>query len=87
MPTQGSSIPVLSVEKFWIDNDGRGINLHWDGTNFYSGAITTTIFASGLGSVQVMPAASTQGWLRLTMMSGTAGTSFYGYVPVYKSKW
>ena len=87
MPTQGSSIPVLSVEKFWIDNDGRGLNFHWDGTNFFSGAITTNAYASGTSHQQVLPAASTNGWLHITAMSGTTGKTFDGYLPVFKIKW
>ncbi len=87
MPTQGGSIPVLSIEKLWIDHTGRGINLHWDGTNFFSGAATCGIYASGAGGEQVLPAASTNGWVRITMMSGGTGTSFTGYLPVFKYKW
>ena len=95
MPTQGSSIPVLSSEKFWIDNDGRGIWFHWDGTNFFSGstdgpwvsgnADSGDGFGATGGSGQVLPLASGMGWIRVSAMSGSTGETFEGYVPVFKT--
>jgi len=84
----GSKIPVLEVEKFKISNDGRGMECYWDEANYFSGAITTTIHASGAGldaNKQALPAASTMGWAALDLVSGSS--TFTGYIPVYKLKW
>ena len=86
MPTQGSNIPVLTVEKLWLDKDGRGIYAHDDGKAAKAGTWVNTPFASGsfvTGSGQVLPAASTTAWLKLTWMSGTAGNTTTGYIPVF----
>jgi hypothetical protein len=80
MPTQGGSIPVLSVEKLWLDNDGRGLNVHWDGTNFWSGAIT----GKTLSGATYLPAASTSGWFRIQAISGSTGSIQTGYIPIFK---
>ena len=74
MPTQGSSIPVLSIEKLWLDNDGRGLNCHWDGTNFWSGNIVGPSGASASGLIRILPAASTSGWFRVQAISGSTGS-------------
>ena len=94
MPTQGSNIPVLSVEKFWLDNKGRGLHLHCDDANYYSGQIAgqwvsgnTHSGPSFPNSGQVLPAASTMGWWEITVMSGTAGGTFNGYIPIFRYKW
>ena len=84
MPTQGTNIPVLTAEKLWLDSKGRGLYLHCDDENYYSGTAATGIYASGNGSVQVLPAASTQGWWEVTIMSGTAGNTFNGYIPIFR---
>ena len=86
MPTQGSSIPVLSVEKLWLDNDGRGLNVHWDGTNYFSGACAG-VSGGTTGANTFLPAVSSCGWLRIQAMSGTAGTTQTGYIPVYSTHW
>ena len=87
MPTEGSSIPVLSVERLWLDNDGRGLNCYWDGTNFWSGNIACRS-GTGIGeSIKILPAASTSGWLRIQAMSGSTGSIQTGYIPVFKIMW
>ena len=88
MPTQGSNIPVLSVEKFWLDNDGRGINVYNDGSNFWSGASISELYASSIstGKYQILPAASTSGWLRIRAMSGSTGSLQTGYIPIFSCR-
>ena len=87
MPTQGSNIPVLTAEKFWLDKDGRGLHAHDDGTACKAGTWTNIgVYASGTAqgnTIEVLPAPSTTAWLKITVMSGTAGSSFVGYIPVF----
>lgn len=83
MPTQGGSIPVLSVEKLWLDKKGRGVHVHGD--NYVSNADTFPGVSSTCAesSKKFLPAASTTAWLRIHMMSGTAGATFTGYIPIF----
>ena len=75
MPTQGSNIPVLTVEKFWLDKDGRALWCHSDGTSAASGAWSSV---SGQAA---------SGWVKCSMISGTAGTTVLtGYIPVYSNR-
>jgi len=82
----GSKIPVLEIEKLNITRDGRGFifyegdRLHrdWRGTNF-SGSNTT--------GTQFLPAASSAGWMKIHVVSGSTygptGASYY--VPLFES--
>jgi len=81
MPTQGSNIPVLTVEKFWLDSHGRGIYAHGDG--YAACPQTWNGVHSGNTTSGYLPAASTTAWLKLTIMSGTNGAAFTGFIPVF----
>ena len=87
MPTQGSSIPVLTVEKFWLDKSARGFHAHDDGSALASVSWTTsTVYGSGAGAgftIRVLPAASTTAWLKIIWMSGTAGNQTTGFIPIF----
>ena len=83
MPTQGSNIPVLTAEKFWLDKDGRGLHAHDDGMACKAGTWTNINTYADSGVREVLPAASTTAWLKLTVMSGTTGATFVGYIPVF----
>ena len=75
MPTQGSNIPVLTVEKFWLDKDGRAIWAHSDGVAAASGAWNS------------VSSQSASGWLKASIISGTAGTTVLaGYIPIYSQR-
>ena len=83
----GSKIPVLESEKLTLSDDGRGLNLYWDGTNFWSGSMTTisdkSLGPSGNG---FLPVSSGSGWLRIQAMSGSNGSIQTGYIPVFRYK-
>ena len=84
MPTQGSYIPVLTTEKLWLDKDGRGLYAHDDGVACKAGTWTNIeAYSSGTAHVEVLPAPSTTAWIKVTVMSGTTGTTFHGYIPVF----
>jgi hypothetical protein len=93
MPTQGSYDPVLTVEKLWLDKDGRGLNVHADNAVFHQATITNAVWVSSMAygatglpgrpSTQVLAATSSLGWLKITWISGTSGGGGVGYIPVY----
>lgn len=87
MPTQGSNIPVLTVEKFWLDKDGRGLYVHADGAVCNADTWSTGVSGGTTGAVQVLPAPSATAWLKINYMSGTAGTTTTGYIPIFNYKW
>ena len=89
MPTQGSNIPVLTAEKIWLDKDGRGLYAHDDGTAVKAGTWVNPPYVVGASnsgicpSGKALPASGTTAWLKITLMSGTAGSGFTGYIPVF----
>jgi len=83
----GSKIPVLECEKLTFSDDGRGLNVYWDGTNFWSGAATSHVASPQASGVAVLPLPSTSGWLRVQAMSGSTGSIQTGYIPVFKNWW
>ena len=83
MPTQGSNIPVLTVEKLWIDKNGRGIYVHADGNVCNADTWTGKLAKSGA----FLPAVSATAWLKVIRMSGTSGTESTGYIPIFRCKW
>ena len=91
MPTQGSNIPVLTAEKFWLDKDGRGLNVHADGLVSNQDKWTNTPWCSGanLGATggpksgQFLPVASSMGWLKITWISGTGAGGGVGFIPIF----
>ena len=83
MPTQGGSIPVLSVEKLWLDKSGRGLYVYGDNYVSNADAFPGVSSTCAGASKKFLPAASTTAWLRVHMMSGTAGATFTGYIPIF----
>ena len=91
MPTQGSNIPILTVEKFWLNKNGRGLNVHSDGIVSNADMWTNTPWCSGAGfpggsskiSSQYIPAASSMGWLKITWISGTGTGGGVGFIPIF----
>ena len=81
----GARIPVLESEKFTISNDGRGLIVFDDGTNFKSGGAWSAAVDSG-ATFACLPLASCNAWMRVTFMSGSAGSLGYGYIPILSSR-
>jgi hypothetical protein len=87
----GAKIPVLEIENLFMSNDGRGLIVYNDGTNFLKGRNWTGISPS-TNSIrpQYFPAASSSGWLKIHVISGGTNTS-YGptgqtyYIPFYSN--
>lgn len=92
----GAKIPVLEIEKLRLTDDGRGVELYNDGTNFLKGRIWSGRAASGnkeklntadAGYPNFLCAASSSGWLKLHMVSsstyGATGATYY--VPVFSA--
>ena len=86
----GSKIPVLEIERLGLKEDGRGIVLYNDATNFViqSASPWTGISGQDAGvSKQFFPAASSMGWLKVHYVS----SSTYGptgatcYIPVFRN--
>lgn len=83
----GSKIPILTVEKFWLEKDGRGLYVFDDGA-VCSGAAWTGVSGGALEcSKKFLPAVSAQAWLKVTRMSGTSGGTTVGYIPIFNSRW
>lgn len=74
----GAKIPVLEIEKLRISDDGRGIIVYNDGTNFLKSS-----WAYGEGGTNKSGTANA--WLKVHMVSsstyGTTGATYY--VPCY----
>lgn len=90
----GAKIPVLEVERIGLTEDGRGLVVYNDATNFVvqsaspwsctaydqSGASTRTDHAC-------LPAASSLGWLKIHYVSGSTygPTGAAAYIPVFRN--
>jgi len=94
MPSQGSNIPVITVEKLWLDKAGRGIYVHKDAVVMnenkwikgpYVSGNTSLGWGGSTWSGQILPMPSTMGWLKVTWMSGSAGGVASGYMPIYSA--
>ena len=86
----GAKIPVLEVEKLKITNDGRGIIVYDDGTNFWFSTSSpwTGISSNTVGSgKKFFPVASSAGWLRVKYISGSTygATGATCYIPIYRN--
>jgi hypothetical protein len=84
----GAKIPVLEIENLFLSDDGRGLIVYNDGTNFYKGRVWTGIPPSSASiRPKYFPAASSSGWLKVhTISSSTFGaTGATYYIPVYSS--
>ena len=84
----GAKIPVLEIENLFLSDDGRGLIVYNDGTNFYKGRVWTGIPPSSLSTkAKGFAAASSSGWLKVHMISsstyGPTGATYY--IPIYSS--
>jgi len=86
----GAKIPVLEIERLGITEDGRGIVLYNDATNFViqSSSPWTGISSNSTGaSKKFFPAASSMGWLKIHYVSSSTygATGATCYIPVYRN--
>jgi hypothetical protein len=91
----GAKIPVLETQNLFISDDGRGLIVYNDGTNFYKGRVWTGVVVSGATTTnlrpKLFPAASSSGWLKIHVISGGAAAATYGatgqtyYIPFYSN--
>jgi hypothetical protein len=86
----GAVIPVLEIEKLKISEDGRGIILKNDATNFViqSASPWTGISSQGAGSSKKFFATpSSLGWLKIHYVSGSTygATGATCYIPLYRN--
>lgn len=89
----GSKIPVLEVERLGLTEDGRGLVLYNDATNFVIQAASpwTGVFISSATTLETtrsfLPAASSLGWLKVHFVSGSTygATGATAYVPVFRN--
>ena len=90
----GSKIPVLEVERLGLSEDGRGLVLYNDATNFVvQSASPWTCGAYMHSSTSVLtdrgclPVASSMGWLKIHYVSGSTygPTGATCYIPVFRN--
>jgi len=85
----GAKIPVLEIENLFMSNDGRGLIVYNDGTNFLKGRVWTGIPPSSASTrAKFFPAASSSGWAKVHVISGGTATTYGAtgqtyYIPVY----
>ena len=81
----GAKIPVLEIENLFMSDDGRGLIVYNDGTNFLKGRNWTGVLPSS-NSIRprFFPTASSSGWVRVKTISGSASEATY-YIPVYSN--
>ena len=87
----GSNIDVLEIEKLKLTRDGRGIEITNDGTNLLKSRVWDGISMSGANSgrgsgyPRFFCAASSSGWLKIHMISGSTygPTGATYYIPVF----
>jgi len=90
MSNDGVKITVIEIEKLKIANKGDGFRFHdsgrlhrdWDGT-----AISGINAGKGTGYPRFLCAASSSGWLKIHVISGSTygptGASYY--IPLFKT--
>lgn len=86
----GAKIPVLEIENLFLKEDGRGLILYQDDTNF---AVKSTSPWTGISSQSVgnsrkfFPAASSMGWLKVHYISSTTygPTGATAYIPLFRN--
>lgn len=86
----GSKIPVLEVERLGLTEDGRGLVVYNDATNFVIQAASpwTGVSSQSAGSSKkFLPAASSLGWWKVHYVSGSTygATGATAYVPVFRN--
>jgi len=89
----GSKLPVLEVERIGLTEDGRGIVMYNDATNFVIKSATpwscTAYNQSGTSALTdraCLPVASSLGWLKIHYVSGStySATGATAYIPVFR---
>jgi hypothetical protein len=91
----GAKIPVLEIEKLWLKKSGRSLWFHDDGSVGHYETFAKLPWISGLGgagtstpadwSGQILPAASSMGWLKVSWISGTTGSVSQGIIPIFSA--
>jgi hypothetical protein len=87
----GAKIPVLEIENLFLKEDGRGLVVYDDATNFVvASASPWTGVSSNCagGSVkQFFPCASSAGWLKVHYVSSSTfgATGAAGYIPIFRN--
>ncbi len=88
----GTKIPVLEVERLGLTEDGRGIVMYNDATNFIiqSASPWTGVVISSTtirDTRQLLPAASSTGWLKIHYVSSSTygATGATCYIPVFRN--
>lgn len=86
----GAKIPVLEIENLFMKEDGRGVILYNDATNFViqSASPWTGISSNNVGANRkFFPAASSMGWLKVHYVSGSTygATGATCYIPLYRN--
>lgn len=88
----GKKISELEIERLLITDDGRGLIVYDDATNFKTAA--TSPWGGGVVSSSVLldtrtllPTASSMGWLKIHYISGSTygATGAACYIPVFKN--
>jgi len=90
----GRKIPVMEIERLGFSEDGRGIVVYCDASNFViqSASPWTGVSISGTSGgihagVVGLPADTSYGWLKIHYVSGSTygATGATCYIPVYRN--
>ena len=86
----GSDIDEVEIENLLMTQDGRGIILYNDATNFVmqSASHWTGVSGQSAGAnKKFFPAASSMGWLKIHYVSGSTygATGATAYIPFYRN--
>ena len=86
----GSKIPVLEIENLFLKEDGRGLVMYNDASNFViqSASPWTGISSNNTAaSRKFFPAASSMGWLKVHYVSSSTygATGAACYIPLFRN--
>lgn len=90
----GRKVSVLEIERLGFTEDGRGLIVYNDATNFViqSASPWTGVSISGTeggtdAGANFLPTASSMGWLKIHYVSGSTygATGAACYIPVFRS--
>ena len=86
----GAKIPVLEIENLFLTEDGRGLVMHNDATNFVIQSASPWTGISGQcagGGKKFFPAASSMGWLKVHYVSSSTygATGAACYIPLFRN--
>jgi len=86
----GSKIPVLEIENLFLKEDGRGLVMYNDASNFViqSASPWTGVSSQSVGaSKKFFPAASSMGWLKVHYVSSSTygATGAACYIPLFRN--